>query len=104
MTLRRTVRDDVRRRSLVPIMLLMLLLSSPLLSSPLPLSLLPLLLLLLTPSTGLPSSPTAAKIAPSRDPRSASRRRRETEIVTRHEVVPKQATEAARDRRSSRKV
>ena len=100
MTLRRTVRDDVRRRSLVPIMLLLLLLSSPL-----PLSLLLLLLLLLlTLSTRLPSSPTAAKIAPSRDPRSASRRRRETEIVTRHEVVPKQATEAARDRRSSRKV
>lgn len=94
MTLRRTVRDDVRRRSLVPIMLLLLLLSSPL----------PLSLLLLSPSTRLPSSPTAAKIAPSRDPRSASRRRRETEIVTRHEVVPKQATEAARDRRSSRKV
>lgn len=93
MTLRRTVRDDVRRRSLVPIMLLLLL------SSPLPVS-----LLLLSPSTRLPSSPTAAKIAPSRDPRSASRRRRETEIVTRHEVVPKQATEAARDRRSSRKV
>ena len=93
MTLRRSVRDDVRRRSLVPIMLLLLL------SSPLPVS-----LLLLSPSTRLPSSPTAAKIAPSRDPRSASRRRRETEIVTRHEVVPKQATEAARDRRSSRKV
>jgi len=102
MTLRRPVRDDVRRWSLVPIMLLLL--SSPLLSSPLPLSLLPLLLLLLTPSTGLPSSPTAAKIAPSRGPRSASRRRRETEIVTRHEVVPMQATAAARDRRSSRKV
>jgi len=92
MTLRRPVRDDVRRRSLVPIMMLLL-------SSPLPLSLLLLLLLLLTPSTGLPSPPTAAKIAPSRGPRSASRRRRETEIVTRHEVVPMQATAAARDRR-----
>ena len=100
MTLRRPVFDDVRRRSLVPIMLLLL---SP--SSPLPLSLLLLLLLLLlTLSTRLPSSPTAAKIAPSRGPRSASRRRRETEIVTRHEVVPMQATAAARDRRSSRKV